>query len=125
MDYATVTKIYAAEPTGRYSPPRFVGEKTEVIKGSPNPKHISTSYVERHNLTMRMSMRRMTRLTNAFSKKAENHAHAVSLNFLYYNFARIHRTLRITPAMAAGISDHVWSIEEIVGLLDKPSAVAA
>jgi IS1 family transposase len=124
-DYATVTKIFAAEPTGRYSPPRFVGEKTEVIKGSPNPKHISTSYVERNNLTMRMSMRRMTRLTNAFSKKGENHAHAVALNFLYYNFARIHRTLRITPAMAAGLSDHVWSIEEIVALLDVADKKAA
>jgi hypothetical protein len=102
-----------------------VGEKTEVIKGTPNPRHISTSYVERNNLTMRMSMRRMTRLTNGFSKKMENHAHAVSLNFLYYNFARIHRTLRITPAMAAGISDHVWSIVEIVGLLDAAEKKAA
>jgi hypothetical protein len=124
-DYATVTKIYAAEPTGRYSPPRFVGEKTEVIKGNPNPRHISTSFVERNNLTMRMQMRRFTRLTNGFSKKAENHAHAVSLNFLYYNFARIHQTLRITPAMAAGLSDHVWSIEEIVGLLDVADKKAA
>jgi IS1 family transposase len=124
-DYATLTKIYAAEPTGRYSPPRFVGERKEVIKGSPNPRHISTSYVERQNLTMRMSMRRMTRLTNGFSKKMENHAHAVALNFLYYNFARIHRTLRITPAMAAGISNHVWSIEEIVGLLDAAEKKAA
>jgi hypothetical protein len=78
VDYATVTKIYSAEPTGRYSPPRFVGEKTEVIKSNPNPRHISTSFVERNNLTMRMQMRRFTRLTNRFSKKAENHAHAVS-----------------------------------------------
>lgn len=124
-DYATVTKIFSAEPTGRYSPPQFVGERKEVIKGAPVYKHISTSYVERQNLTMRMSMRRMTRLTNGFSKKMENHAHAVALNFLYYNFARIHRTLRITPAMAAGISDHVWSIEEIVWLLDAADKKAA
>jgi IS1 family transposase len=125
VDYATVTKIYSAEPTGRYSPPRFVGQKTEVLQGSPNPRHISTSYVERQNLTMRMQMRRFTRLTNGFSKKAENHAHAVALNFLCYNFARIHRTLRITPAMAAGLSDHVWSIEEIVGLLAAADQQAA
>lgn len=118
VDYATLTKIYTAEPTGRYSPPRFVGERSEVIKGNPDPRHISTSYVERQNLTMRMSMRRFTRLTNGFSKKGANHAHAVALHFMHYNFARIHGTLRITPAMAAGISDHVWSIEEIVGLLD-------
>jgi hypothetical protein len=82
-----------------------------------NPKHISTSYVERQNLTMRMSMRRFTRLTNAFSKKVENHAAAVALYFMYYNFARVHQTLRVTPAMEAGISDHVWSIDEIVALL--------
>ena len=83
-----------------------------------NPKHISTSYVERQNLTMRMSMRRFTRLTNAFSKKVENHAAAVALYFMYYNFARVHQTLRVTPAIEAGIADHVWSIEEIIGLLD-------
>ena len=125
MDYATVTKIYAAEPTGRYSPPRFVGEKTEVIKGNPNPRHISTSYVERNNLTMRMQMRRFTRLTNAFSKKGENHGHSVAIHFLHYNFCRIHSTLRVTPAMAAGLSDHVWSIEELVGLLDAAEERAA
>ena len=83
-----------------------------------NPKHISTSYVERQNLTMRMSIRRFTRLTNAFSKKLENHAAAVALYFMFYNFARVHQTLRVTPAMEAGVSDHVWSIAEIVGLLD-------
>jgi IS1 family transposase len=125
VDFAKLTKIFEHEHTGRYSPSRFIGERVEVIKGSPDPKHISTSYVERNNLTMRMSNRRMTRLTNAFSKKGENHAHAVALNFLYYNFARIHRTLRITPAMAAGISDHVWSLEEIVGLLDTADKKAA
>lgn len=84
----------------------------------PDPKHISTSYVERQNLTMRMSMRRFTRLTNAFSKKLENHAAMVSLYFMYYNFARVHQTLRVTPAMEAGVANHAWSIEEIVGLLD-------
>jgi IS1 family transposase len=125
VDYAKLTKIFAAEPTGRYSPPRFVGEKTEVIKGNPDPRHISTSFVERQNLTMRMSMRRFTRLTNGFSKKGANHAHAVALHFLHYNFARIHKTLRVTPAMAAGISDHVWSLEEIVGLLDAADKKAA
>ncbi len=124
-DYATLTKVYANEPTGRYSPPRFVGERSEVLKGNPDPRHISTSYVERQNLTMRMSMRRFTRLTNGFSKTQANHAHAVALHFVHYNFARIHKTLRITPAMAAGIADHVWSIEEIVGLLDAASKKAA
>lgn len=124
-DYGTVTKIYNAEPSGRYSPPRFIGERKEVIRGNPNPKHISTSFVERQNLTMRMSMRRFTRLTNGFSKKQENHAHAVALHFLHYNFARIHTTLRVTPAMAAGIADHVWSIEEVVGLLDEGERRAA
>ena len=93
-----------------------MGARKAVISGSPDHKHVSTSYVERQNLTMRMSMRRFTRLTNGFSKKIENHAAAVALHFLHYNFARIHKTLRITPAMAAGISDHVWSYEEIAGL---------
>jgi hypothetical protein len=88
--------------------------------GQPDPDHISTSYVERQNLTMRMGMRRFTRLTNAFSKKVENHAYQVALHFLYYNFCRIHRTLRVTPAMEAGVSNHVWSIEEIAALLPEP-----
>jgi hypothetical protein len=88
-----------------------------TIQGEPKAKHISTSYVERQNLTMRMHIRRFTRLTNAFSKKAENHAHSVALHFMYHNFAKIHQTLRVTPAMEAGVSDHVWSIEEVVGLL--------
>ena len=90
-----------------------------------NPKHISTSYVERQNLTMRMHMRRFTRLTNAFSKKVENHTAAVALHYVWYNFARVHKTLRVTPAMEAGISDHVWPIEEIVGLLDAADKKAA
>ena len=121
IDYATLTKIYgnAPEAEKRYSPAKCLGCETKIIAGDPNPKHISTSYVERQNLTMRMSMRRFTRLTNAFSKKVENHSAAVALYFMYYNFARIHQTLRVTPAMEAGIADHVWSIEEIVALLEN------
>lgn len=119
VDYAMLTKVYGAaqENETRYSPAKILSSSTEVIKGEPNPKLISTSYVERQNLTMRMSMRRFTRLTNGFSKKVENHAHAVALHFLHYNFARIHKTLRVTPAMEAGLAKHPWTIEEIVGLL--------
>ena len=119
IDYATLTKIYGNDPEGekRYSPAKCLGCDTKIVTGDPDAKHISTSYVERQNLTMRMSMRRFTRLTNAFSKKVENHAAAVALYFMYYNFARIHQTLRVTPAMEAGVAQHVWSIEEIVGLL--------
>jgi IS1 family transposase len=122
IDYAMLQKIYGAEPGAetRYSPAVCLGTKVEEITGSPNRKHISTSYVERQNLTMRMSMRRFTRLTNAFSKKVENHAAAIALYFMYYNFGRVHQTLRVTPAMEAGVSDHVWSIEEIVALSDRP-----
>jgi hypothetical protein len=120
IDYATLTEIYGEEanPEKRYSPAVCLGCKADVVTGQPDPKHISTSYVERQNLTMRMSIRRFTRLTNAFSKKIENHAAAVALYFMYYNFGRVHQTLRVTPAMEAGVSDHVWRIEEIVGLLD-------
>jgi IS1 family transposase len=126
VDYAVLQKIFAELGyQGRYSPARMVRTERETICGEPDAGHISTSYVERANLTMRMSMRRFTRLTNGFSKKAENHAHAVAIHFMHYNFARIHRSLRITPAMAAGISDHVWSIEEIVGLLDTAQQAAA
>ncbi|MGA7921353.1 MAG: IS1 family transposase [Candidatus Acidiferrales bacterium] len=116
VDYAQLQKIYGAsdEPDTRYSPPICIGCDLKVISGDPDPKHVSTSYVERQNLTMRMGMRRFTRLTNAFSKKVENHAAMVAIHFLYYNFARVHKTLRITPAMAAGLTDHVWSLEEIV-----------
>jgi IS1 family transposase len=119
MDYAMLHKVYRANPEGesRYSPAKCIGTTSAIISGDPNPKHISTSYVERQNLTMRMSIRRFTRLTNAFSKKLENHAAMVAIYFMYYNFARIHQTFRVTPAMEAGIADHVWSIEEIVGLL--------
>ena len=92
--------------------------------GDPDPKHVSTSNVERQNLSMRMSMRRFTRLTNGFSKKVENHGHAVALYFMYYNFCRVHGTLRITPAMEAGLSDHVWSIEELCSLIPKPESAA-
>jgi IS1 family transposase len=120
IDYAVLQKIYGAEAGSetRYSPAVCIGCKSEAVTGAPDPKHISTSYVERQNLTMRMSMRRFTRLTNAFSKKVENHAAAIALYFMYYNFGRIHQTLRVTPAMEAGVSDHVWSIEEIVSLRD-------
>lgn len=97
----------------------------KVVSGSPDPKHVSTSFVERQNLTMRMSMRRFTRLTNAFSKKFGNHCHSVALYFMYYNFCRVHQTLRVTPAMEAGLANHVWSLEELVGLLDRTEALAA
>jgi len=118
VDFATLQKIYGAsnEPETRYSPARCIGCDMKTVMGDPDPAHVSTSYVERQNLTMRMSMRRFTRLTNAFSKKVENHAAAVALHFIHYNFARIHKTLRITPAMTAGISDHAWSYEEIAAL---------
>ena len=109
----------------RYSPAKILSSTTEVIKGNPNPKHISTSFVERQNLTMRMSIRRFTRLTNAFSKKVENHTAAVALHFMYYNFCRVHQTLRVTPAMEAGIAAHVWSLAELVGLLDAVEKKAA
>jgi IS1 family transposase len=121
IDYAMLVKQYGdsrdAATEVRYSPAVCTGAKKEIIVGQPAVAHISTSYVERQNLTMRMSMRRFTRLTNAFSKKVENHAAAVALHFMHYNFARIHQTLRVTPAMAAGVTDHVWEIGEIVDLL--------
>ena len=119
VDYAMLVKHYGPGSLGdqrRYSPSEFVSADKRVIAGNPNADKVSTSYVERQNLTMRMGMRRFTRLTNGFSKKVENLEHAVSLHFVHYNFARIHKTLRVTPAMAAGISDHVWSLEEIVQL---------
>ncbi len=121
IDYAMLVKIYGAEAGSetRYSPAVCIGCKTETITGDPDPKHINTSFVERQNLTMRMSMRRFTRLTNAFSKKVENHAAAIALYFMYYNFGRVHQTLRVTPAMEAGVTTHVWSVAEIVGLLDR------
>jgi IS1 family transposase len=119
VDYAQLVKLYGEvpHPAGRYSPAQIQGTKTFCCTGDPDPKHISTSYVERQNLTMRMSMRRFTRLTNAFSKKVENHAHAVSLHYMHYNFVRIHKSLRVTPAMASGITHRLWSIEDLAGLL--------
>ena len=120
VDYAMLVKVY--EGAGimdqrRYSPSRFVSADKRRINGSPDMSDVSTSYVERQNLTMRMGMRRFTRLTNGFSKKIENLAHAVALHFMFYNFGRIHKTLRVTPAMESGIADHVWSLEEIAGLV--------
>jgi len=121
IDYAQLVKIYGEAankgPERKYSPENFCGTRVTTVTGDPDAKHISTSFVERQNLTMRMSMRRFTRLTNGFSKKLENLGHAVALHFMYYNFGRIHQTLRVTPAMEAGVSDHVWSLEEIAQLI--------
>jgi hypothetical protein len=125
IDYAMLVKLYGKDPNDeehRYSPAICIGCERAVISGDPDPAHISTSYVERQNPTMRMSMRRFTRLTNGFSKKVENHAHMVALHFMYYNFVRIHQTLRVTPAMEAGVSDHVWSFEEVAALLDEKNS---
>jgi len=119
IDYAMLVKIYGASndnPESRYSPATCIGCRTGVLAGSPDPDHISTSFVERSNLSMRMGMRRFTRLTNGFSKKLENHGHMVALYFMHYNFCRVHKTLRVTPAMEAGLTDHVWSLEEMIGL---------
>jgi IS1 family transposase len=120
VDYAQVQKLYGAaseEEARRYSPAQCIGCDMKVVSGDPDPKHVSTSYVERQNLTMRMQMRRFTRLTNGFSKKIENHCHSVALHFMQYNFCRVHQTLRVTPAMEAGITDHVWSLAELVSLV--------
>lgn len=122
IDYAMLVKMYgmdglSKEAQRRYSPAHCTGAEKRHIMGDPDMKEVSTSYVERQNLTMRMHMRRFTRLTNAFSKKLENHMAAISLHFMFYNFCRIHKTLRVTPAMEAGISDHVWTMEEVVGLI--------
>ncbi len=116
VDYGQIVKIYEAEPIGpgRYSPPQVTSVQRRIITGCPEQDHISTSFVERQNLTMRMSMRRFTRLTNAFSKKVENLKAAVSLHFAHYNLVRLHKSLRVTPAMAAGVTNRLWSIEEIV-----------
>ena len=123
-DYAQLHKIYGAPEANesRYSPATCIGCDMKTVSGVPDPKHVSTSYVERQNLNMRMGMRRFTRLTNAFSKKVENHGHAVALYFAYYNFCRVHTTLRVTPAMEAGLSDHVCSVEELVALMPEPQA---
>lgn len=120
VDYAMLIKLYGQdrETEATYSPAKVMSCRAVPISGDPDPDHISTSYVERSNLTMRMSMRRFARLTNAFSKKVENHVAALSLYFMYYNFCRVHQTLRVTPAMEAGVADHVWSIDEVVALLN-------
>ena len=120
IDYAMLVKVYESMPSGeqrKYSPVEYIGTEVKRISGNPDKKHISTSFVERQNLTMRMSMRRFTRLTNGFSKKVENLFYSVAIHFMYYNFCRIHKSLRVTPAMEAGIVDHLWSIEELVNLL--------
>lgn len=125
-DYAMLVKLYgpSIEGTRRYSPPKVLSTRRRRVMGDPDPEKVSTSYVERQNLTMRMNVRRLTRLTNGFSKKLENHGHAIALHYMYYNFCRKHQTLtkernglHTTPAMAAGVTDHVWTLEEVVGLL--------
>lgn len=124
IDYAQLIKLYGnsvgmnTPAEVRYSPAQCVGSRKTIISGNPAHRHIGTSHIERQNLTMRMNMRRFTRLTNGFSKKLENHEAAIALHYMHYNFARIHQSLRVTPAMEAGISDHIWTLAEIVGLLD-------
>ena len=120
IDYAMLVKIYGNPPEGekRYSPAECIGAVKYRIEGNPDPAHVSTSYSERNNLNIRMHSRRMTRLTNAFSKKIDNHAHAMALHFLYYNFVRVHKTLRMSPAMAAGVTKHLWEIGNVVDVLE-------
>lgn len=121
IDYAILHKVYGTSPEnakGRYSPAECIGTQKHRVEGDPDPKHVSTSYVERQNRTMRMGMRRFTRLTDAFSKKIENHSHALALYFVHYNWIRIHSTLRVTPAMAAGLTDRLWSWEEFIAIID-------
>lgn len=125
IDYAMLNKIYGAAPEafkGRYSPAECIGAKKDRVTGNPDMGHVSTSYVERNNLTMRMHMRRFTRLTNAFSKKVENHAYAVALHMMYYNFVKTHSKLRMSPAMAAGVSERLWEISDIVALVEAAEA---
>jgi IS1 family transposase len=120
VDYAQLVKLYGEvpHPAGRYSPAQIQGTKTFCCTGNPEPRHISTSYVERQNLTIRMSMRRFTRLSNGFSKKAENHAHSVAIHFTHYNFVRIHQSLRVTPAMAAGVTSKLWSLTDMTRITE-------
>ena len=125
VDYAQLHKIYGAtsdDEQRRYSPAKCIGSDMKTVIGYPDPAHVSTSYVERQNLTMRMSMPRFTRLTNGFSKKVENHAHAVALHYMHYNFCRVHQSLRVTPAMEAGIANHIWTVDELIALMPKPVA---
>ena len=121
VDYEVLQKLYGTDPLNetRNSPAKCIGVKCETITGDPDPKHISTSYIERQNLTMRMHMRRFTRLTNAFSKKFDNHVAMVALYTVWYNFVRVHKTLRVTPAMQAGLADHVWEMAEVVALIEE------
>ena len=121
IDYAVLQKIYGTDPENetRYSPAKCLGCDIKTVSGEPNLKHISTSYVERQNLTMRMHMRRFTRLTNAFSKKLTMHEHSVALHFMHYNFVRVHQTLRVTPAIAAGVTSKLWEIADVVALLPR------
>jgi hypothetical protein len=127
IDYAILHKMYGGGNVGegRYSPAICIGCEKKAKIGNPDPQHISTSYIERQNLTMRMSMRRFTRLTNGFSKKIENHVASQALYFMWYNFGRKHTTLGTTPAMKAGIADHIWTVEEVIGLLEKAEEKAA
>ena len=127
VDYAQLVKVYGAAPEGqrRYSPAICTGAHKRRVEGSPDPKHVSTSFVERNNLSMRMGNRRMTRLTNAFSKKAENHAHMMAIYFMHYNFVRIHQTLRVTPAMAAGVTPKLWEMSDLVKVLEDWEASQA
>lgn len=122
VDFAQLVKIYGSpggdSPEKKYSPGECCGAKKTRVVGNPDEKHVSTSFAERQNLTMRMCMRRFTRLTNAFSKKVENHCHAIALHFMNYNFCRIHKTLRVSPAMAAGVTDKLWSLEDVVNMTD-------
>jgi IS1 family transposase len=121
VDYAQLIKLYGEVPhlAGRYSPAQIQGTKTFCCTGTPDSEHISTSYVERQNITMRMSMCRSTRLTNGFSKKTKNHAHSIAIHFMHYNFVRIHQTLRVTPAMAAGVSKTLWSLIDMVRVIEE------
>ena len=125
IDFAQLVKIYGKSfndsPEARYSPAQCMGARKAKIMGKPDYAHVSTSISERQNLTMRMGMRRFTRLTNAFSKKVENHEHAVALHFMHYNFCRIHKSLRVTPAMEANVADHVWSLEELADMISEKS----
>ena len=119
VNYAMLIKLYGNDSFDRrYSTGDCIGTQTAVLQGSPDPKHISTSFIERQNLTVRMSLRRFTRLTNGFSKKVENHEAAVALHFMHYNFCRVHKTLRVTPAMEAGLASSVWTVEQLIGLLE-------
>ena len=120
--YGDDPRLKKKSPSARYSPGRCTGTKSYARIGTPNPKHINTSYVERANLTMRMGMRRYTRLTNAFSKKVSNHEAMTNLHFTYYNLCRVHQTLKVTPAMEAGVTDTVWTVEDLVGLLEAKEA---